>query len=419
MESSLKITFLISEIVAAGITAQVLASYLKFPSIIFLLLFGILLGQDGLGLIDPDLLGDSIEVIVSLSVALILFEGGLNLPLAQLKEVSGSLRNLVSLGVFITLLGGAIAAHWLGQFPWSLAWLYSSLVVVTGPTVINPLLKNLEIEPRIKTLLEGEGVFIDPIGAILAIVILHVVLNGDFKPLVIVEGLLLRLLVGGIIGVLGGLLLSWMLKQLRKISQELKTLVILAVIWLLFSCSQILDNESGLVTVVMAGIMLGVSEVPDEALIRQFNTQLSILSNSVLFVLLAAKLSIASLFALGWGSVLTVSCLMVLIRPLNVFVCTSNQGFDWRSQLFISWVAPRGIVAVSMASLFAISLTKQEINGGEALNALVFLTVMLTVLCQGLTANWFAKFLHLDAADAMTETEKHPSQSEVLLSTEK
>ncbi|MEL4894999.1 cation:proton antiporter [Crocosphaera sp. Alani8] len=406
MEASLKLTLLISEIVAAGITAQVLASYLKLPSIIVLLLLGIVLGQDGLGLIEPNLLGDSIEVIVSLSVALILFEGGLSLSITQLKEVSGSLRNLVTIGIIITSWGGAIAAHWFGQFPWPLAWLYSSLVVVTGPTVINPLLKNLEIEQRTATLLEGEGVLIDPLGAILAIVILHVVLNRDIELLMIAEGVLLRLFLGSAIGVLGGLFISWVLQQLTKLSKELKTLIILAVIWLLFSLAQILDNESGLVTVVVAGIVLGTSPMPDEVLVRQFNTQLSILSNSILFVLLAANLSIASLFALGWGSVLTVSCLMFLIRPLNVFICTWNQGFDWRSQLFISWVAPKGIIAVSMVSLFAISLTKQDINGGEALKALVFLTVFLTVFLQGLTASWVAKFLHLNPSEPIRENQK-------------
>jgi len=181
MEESLKITVLISETVVAGIFAQVLASYLQIPSIVFLLLFGILLGSDGFGFLYPSLLGNGLEVLVSLLVALILFEGGLNLKLRELGEVSSSLRNLVTIGVLITLIGSAIAAHWLSEFPWSIAFLYASLVVVTGPTVIQPLLKQVDVDRQVSTLLEGEGVFIDPIGAILAAIVLHLVLSGNVE----------------------------------------------------------------------------------------------------------------------------------------------------------------------------------------------------------------------------------------------
>lgn len=163
MEEPFNITLLMVLTVIAGIGAQVVADYLKVPSIVFLLLFGILLGHDGLGWLHPDLLGEGLEVIVSLSVALILFEGGLNLELRDLGKVSGSLRNLVTVGTLITLIGGGMAAHWLGEFPWPIAFLYASLVVVTGPTVIGPLLKQVQVEKQVATLLEGEGVLIDPV----------------------------------------------------------------------------------------------------------------------------------------------------------------------------------------------------------------------------------------------------------------
>jgi NhaP-type Na+/H+ or K+/H+ antiporter len=200
MEESLQITILISVTVVAGIAAQVFAGYFQIPSIVLLLLFGILLGRDGLGFLDPSLLGVGLEVVVSLAVALILFEGGLNLQLGELKEVSSSLRNLVTLGVLITLLGAGIAAHWLSEFPWPIAFLYASLVVVTGPTVINPLLKQIGVEKQVATLLEGEGVFIDPIGAILSVIVLHFVQSGNVQPLILIKGLVLRLGIGGAIG---------------------------------------------------------------------------------------------------------------------------------------------------------------------------------------------------------------------------
>jgi NhaP-type Na+/H+ or K+/H+ antiporter len=395
MEESLPITILISATVVAGIAAQVLAGYFHIPSIVLLLLFGILLGRDGFDFLDPSLLGVGLEVLVSLLVAVILFEGGLNLQLGELKEVSTSLRNLVTLGVLITLTGAAIAAHWLSEFPWSIAFLYASLVVVTGPTVINPLLKQIGVEKQVSTLLEGEGVFIDPIGAILAVIVLHFVLSGNVEPLILIKGLVLRLGLGIIIGVGGGWLLSQLLKQDQFLSQELKNLVVLASVWGLFSLAQALRGESGLVVAVVMGIVLRASNLPSELLLRGFNEQLSILANSILFILLAADLSIASIFALGWGSVLAVLVLMLIIRPINILISTWNQDLNWQQQLFLSWVAPRGIVAASLASLFAISLTKQGINGADSIKALVFLTIMMTVFLQGLTAGWVASLLNL------------------------
>ncbi|MBD2535589.1 sodium:proton antiporter [Nostoc flagelliforme FACHB-838] len=395
MEESLPITILISVTVVAGIAAQVLAGYFHIPSIVLLLLFGILLGRDGFDFLDPSLLGVGLEVLVSLLVAVILFEGGLNLQLGELKEVSTSLRNLVTLGVLITLTGAAIAAHWLSEFSWSIAFLYASLVVVTGPTVINPLLKQISVQKEVSTLLEGEGVFIDPIGAILAVIVLHFVLSGNVEPLILIKGLVLRLGLGIIIGIGGGWLLSQLLKQDQFLSRELKNLVVLASVWGLFSLAQALRGESGLVVAVVMGIVLRASNLPSELLLRGFNEQLSILANSVLFILLAADLSIASIFALGWGSVLAVLVLMLIIRPINILISTWSQDLNWQQQLFLSWVAPRGIVAASLASLFAVSLTKQGINGGDSIKALVFLTIMMTVLLQGLTAGWVASLLNL------------------------
>ncbi|NET40165.1 MAG: hypothetical protein F6K19_50885 [Cyanothece sp. SIO1E1] len=196
MDAPFEITLQIVIAILAGISAQVLGEYLKVPSIIFLLLFGLSLGSDGLGILHPSLLGTGLEVIVALSVALILFEGGLSLELRDLGRVSGSLRNLVTFGIFITLIGGGMAAHWLGEFPWPIAFLYASLVVVTGPTVINPLLKQVKVDRQIAALLEGEGVLVDPVGAILAVVVLDIILNGEADPLPIIGGLLIRLGIG-------------------------------------------------------------------------------------------------------------------------------------------------------------------------------------------------------------------------------
>lgn len=402
MEDSLTITVLISATVAIGIGAQVLARYLQIPSIVFLLLSGIALGSSGLRLLEPSLLGSGLEVIVSLAISLILFEGGLNIQIRELSSVSVSLRNLITLGVLITLCGGAIAAHALSKFSWSIAFLYGSLVVVTGPTVVTPLLKLVGVKRRVATLLEGEGILIDPIGAILAVITLNIVLSGNVAPLILLKGLLLRLGIGIAIGLGAGGLLSLLLKQSKFLPQELKNLVVLATVWGAFSLAQALRSESGLLVAVVTGIVLRAACVPEERLLRQFNEQLGILANSVLFILLAADLSIASIIALGWESVLVVLALMLVVRPINILASTWNRGFDWRQQFFLSWVAPRGIVAASIASLFSISLSKQGISGGDALKALVFLTILMTVFVQGLTAGWVASWLGLRANQVRT-----------------
>ncbi|MEL6911352.1 MAG: cation:proton antiporter [Cyanobacteria bacterium J06648_1] len=399
MEESFQITIQIIIVVLAGISAQIVGEYLKVPSIVFLLIFGILLGSSSLDILHPQDLGVGLEVLVALSVAIILFEGGLNLELRELGKVSGSLRNLVTIGTLITLIGGGMAAHWLAEFPWSIAFLYASLVVVTGPTVIGPLLKQVRVDRQVATLLEGEGVLIDPVGAILAVVVLNTILNTNAAPLDIMSGLLLRLGIGSVVGGLGGWLLGLLLKQTNSISDELKNLVVLAGVWGLFGLSQTLRSESGLMATVVAGIVVKASALPEERLLKRFKGQLTVLCVSVLFILLAADLSIASVFALGWGSVLAVAVLMVVVRPISVAVCTWNSDLNWRQKAFLAWVAPKGIVSASVASLFAILLTEKGINGGDAIKALVFLTILMTVFFQGLTARWVANWLKITSSD--------------------
>jgi len=400
MEGSFEITLQIVIAVLAGITAQVIGEYLRVPSIVFLLLLGIVLGSDVFNVLHPQELGVGLEVLVALSVAIILFEGGLNLELRELGKVSGSLRNLVTIGTIITLFGGGIAAHQLAEFPWSISFLYASLVVVTGPTVIGPLLKQVKVDRQVSTLLEGEGVLIDPVGAILAVVVLNTIVNANSDPLGIVSGLVLRLGIGSIVGGIGGWVLGLVIKNTDRLSEELKNLVVLAGVWGLFVLSQEIYSESGLMATVAAGIVVKAFALPEERLLKRFKGQLTVLCVSVLFILLAADLSIASVVALGWGSVLAVAALMLVVRPINIFVCTANSDLNWRQKVFLSWVAPKGIVSASVASLFAILLTEKGINGGASIKALVFLTIIMTVFCQGLTAGVVAHWLRITSSEA-------------------
>lgn len=401
MDGSFTLTLQIVIAVFAGITAQVLGETFKVPGIVFLLIIGVALGSDGLNILHPSDLGAGLEVIVALLVAIILFEGGLNLELRDLGRVSSSLRNLVTIGTGITLFGGSMAAHWLGEFPWQLAFLYASLVVVTGPTVISPLLKQVAVDRQVATILEGEGVLIDPVGAILAVVVLDTILNSEAGAMEFFSGLFLRGGIGIAIGVIGGGIIGLLLKRhLTFLSEDLKNLVVLAGVWGIFGVSQMIRSESGLMAVVLAGVVVRALSVPEERMLRRFKGQLTMLGVSVLFILLAADLSIASVFALGWGSVLTVLCLMFIIRPLSVWICTIGSQLNWRQKLFVAWVGPKGIVSASVASLFAILLTQSGITGGDSLKAIVFLTIMMTVVIQGLSARWVARWLNLTSEGA-------------------
>lgn len=397
MEFSL--SFVIVMAIVAGIAARVTANFFRVPSIVFLLIFGVALGGDGLNLVQPRLLGDGLAAIVSISVALILFDGGLNLQLKELGKVSESLRNLITIGALITLLGGGIAAYWLSEFPWTIAFLYASLVVVTGPTVVNPIIEEVGLDRRLATILEGEGVLIDAIGSVLAVVVLDVALNPSAGAFEVVIDLVERLGVGGVLGAIAGWLLGKFLQKATFLAEDTKSAVVVAAVLGLFETAQQIQSESGLTAVVVMGIVLRAAEIPNNRALLKFKSQLVALIVSVLFILLSANLSIPSIFALGWDGVKTVLFLMLVVRPLNVIVSTWNSGFSWRQKAFLAWCAPRGIVAASVASLFSILLTERGVNGGESIKALVFLTIAMTVFLQGLSAKLVAKLLGLNQPD--------------------
>ncbi len=272
--------------------------------------------------------------------------------------------------------------------------------MVTGPTVIGPLLKQVSVDKQVAALLEAEGVLIDPVGAILAVLVLNIILNGNADLLVLFRDLIVRLFVGALVGVAGGWLLGFILKRSQFLSEDLKNLVVLASLWGFFGLAEEIRSESGLMATVLSGIVLRAAAVPEERLLRRFKGQLTVLAISMLFVLLAADLSLASVVALGWGSLFTVLALMWVVRPINVWVCTWNSGLNWRQKLFVCWVAPRGIVSASIASLFAILLTQRGINGGDSIKALVFLTIIMTVFVQGLTAGRMAQLLGITSKSA-------------------
>ncbi len=377
----------------AGVLAQIIAVYLGIPSIVFLLVFGVILGPELLGFVDPGSFGTGFEVLIKLFVAFILFEAGLNLEKDEIKKHRTFILPLITVGALITMVGGAFFAWLISDFTWSQAFLFGSLVIVTGPTVIQPLLRRINVRSNLKNILEFEGVFIDPIGAIIAIFVFEVVLRIDQSLFTAVNLVFLRFGVGLVIGLIGGYLISFLINKFEIQLDENQDFFVLAFALGIYALAESLLPESGLMAAVASGVVVGNLHIPNEQNLKKFKGKISILFISLLFVLLAASLELDYVYALGFKGVLIVLALIFIVRPLTVFVSSINSELSFREKAFISYISPRGIVAASIASLIGIELKKRGIPGGESVQGLVFLTIAITVIFQGLTANSVSKFL--------------------------
>jgi len=380
--------------IAVGIVAQSAARHLRVPGIVLLLLGGGALGPDGLDWVRPNDLGDGLFPIVDLAVAVILFEGGLNLDLARLRRSGRPIRRLVTVGGLVTLAGATIVAVALLDWPWSRALLYGGLAVVTGPTVVGPLIRTLRLRPKVATVLEAEGVMIDPIGAILAVLLLEVTLAPDAASwLSESRALLLRIGFGSIAGIAAGFAIAGALRVKNFIPEGHGNIFVLASVLLLTQGCDVILSHSGILAVTIAGIVVGNLPTRIDRDLREFKDQLSILLIGLLFVLLAAGVRIADVEKLGWGGIAVVAALVFAVRPLTVAVSTAGSDLTWRERALIAWIAPRGIVAAAVASVTAIAMDHEGGGGGDELRALVFLTIAGTVLLAGFTAGPMAKLL--------------------------
>ncbi|MFN2565655.1 MAG: cation:proton antiporter [Gemmatimonadaceae bacterium] len=398
-------TALLTIVVAAagGLLAQLIGHRWRMPAIVPLLAFGVLLGPSVLGVVHPEALGAGLPVIVKLAVAVILFDGALNLRLGDLRRAMHEVRNLVTIGVVVTWIGATLAAHFVARLSWPVAIIFGALMTVTGPTVVQPLLKRVPLPRRVKTALEGEAILIDPVGAVLAVAVLDVVLGmAGVRSIGVLGGIWAyfgRLIVGLAIGVAGAAVLSRLLKRPHLVPAELANLVVLAGVWAAFGVAERLHGESGIMAAVAMGLAFQREAVPEEQRLRRFKEQLTVLGISLLFVLLAASLPLDVLLSEGWPGVLTVVALMLVVRPVDAIVSLRRSTLSWREKAFIAWIAPRGVVAASVASLFALELREAGYTEGSRLLAITFLTIALTVTLQGLTAAPVARLLKLQSLE--------------------
>ena len=403
-------------IVILGILAQWVAWKFKIPAILPLILIGLSVGpiatiftEDGSKLIEPIwngesglFPGESLFYFVSLAIGIILFEGGLTLKKGEILNVGFVIVKLITVAVIITFIGAGIAAHYIFDLSWQISFLFASLIIVTGPTVITPILRNIPLKKDISTILKWEGILIDPIGALVAVLVFEFISAGkgkEYTSTVLLEfGKIV--LFGFTFGFTFAHALAYSIKK-NIIPHYLLNVLTLAAVLGVFVLSDQFAHESGLLAVVVMGMVMGNIDLPNLKELLYFKESLSVLLISILFILLAANINMEDLYLVFTSKAIWLFAVIVfVVRPVGVFISSINSSLKFNEKLFISWVGPRGIVAAGIASLFGIELANQGVEGAEYITPLVFMIVLGTVLLNATTARLFAQLVGVFLKDS-------------------
>ncbi len=379
---------------AAGMLTQVIAHHTSIPAILLLLVAGVLLGPDGLGAVNPEVLGSGLSGVVDVAVAVVLFEGGLNLNVARVTRRASPIRRLVTLGAVSTGLATALLTRWLLSWDSRLCVLVGALLVVTGPTVVNPLLKRVRVDTSVATVLEAEGVFIDAIGATLAMIALEGVLSpssAGWGPVHLVA----RLGVGALLGLVGGFAVVGVFRSRSLVPDRFENVTALALAVLLFTGSNAIMPESGIAAALVAGIVVGSKKPRLWRRLHDFKEQLTVLLLGLLFVLLSADVRLSEVLDLGLPGLLVALGIVFVVRPIAVLLSTVGTELSWQQRALLAAVGPRGIIAAAVATFFATALTEQGVEGGRELRALVFLVIVASVTSASLLLAPLASVLGL------------------------
>ena len=397
-------------IIILGILAQWVAWRFKIPAILPLILIGLLVGPIAAEFLTDDKTkyiepiwngtyglfpGDGLYYFVSLAISIILFEGGLTLKRDEIKNVGPVITKLITLGSSVTFFGAGFLAHYIFDLSWEVSFLFSGLIIVTGPTVITPILRNIPLRKDISAVLKWEGILIDPIGALVAVLVFEFISVGGgsgFTKTALTEfGKIL--LFGTSFGFTFAHALTFVINK-KWVPHYLLNVVSLSTVLFVFVESEIFAHESGLLAVVVMGMVLGNGKLKNLKELLYFKESLSVLLISILFILLSANINMVDLMLLyNWKTALLFFLIVFIIRPLGVFLSTYKSNLKFKEKLFISWVGPRGIVAAGIASLFGSKLLKQGVEGAEYITPLVFMIVLGTVLLNATTARLFAKIV--------------------------
>ncbi|MBX2843817.1 MAG: cation:proton antiporter [Flammeovirgaceae bacterium] len=404
----------LAALLVLGLLAQWLAWRIKVPAILPLIIIGLLVGPiwsmisyDGQKFIDGDNIfqGEFLFDVISISVGLILFEGGLTLKLKEVNSLAKTVRNLIIVGTIVTLFGGAMVAHYVLGMSMRFAFLFGSLIIVTGPTVIGPILRNVKPNFRINTVLKWESILIDPIGALIAILIYEFIVSG--KPgeqftIFALKSFMVTILSGAIVGGAFAFILHYVLTR-NLIPKYLRNVVVLAMVIMTFALSDVIHAESGLLAVTLLGMILANLKIENLKEILSFKEDIVLILISFLFVLLSSRIQAEDIITiLNPSSFILFFVVVFILRPISVFLSTIKSELSFKEKLFISWISPRGIVSAGVASIFAIRLVPildgnpgslMEIFHAKLLLPLTFFIIVGTVVLQGITAKPLAKLL--------------------------
>lgn len=386
----------LSAILVIGIAAQWIGWRLAIPSILILLLAGLVAGPVT-GFIEPDeLFGDLLLPIVSLSVAIILFEGGLSLKIDELRQSGRAVVNLVTGGVVITWVLASVAAYYIFDIELQLAILTGAILTVTGPTVIGPLLRHIRPSGKGATTLKWEGILNDPIGALLAVLVFEAIatgeLGGSFGTIALefMKSIGIGVLLGGL-----GAGLAVVLLHRYWAPEFLHEVISLSIVIGVFTLSNELAHESGLLAVTLMGVIMANQRYTSVKHIVEFKENLRVVLVSALFIILAARIELSQLEDIAWQATAFVAALIFVVRPAAVFLSTTGAGLTWKDRLFVSWMAPRGIVAAAITAVFALGLVNAGYEEAESLVPIMFAVIVGTVVFYGLTAGRVARALGL------------------------
>ncbi|MBD1574198.1 sodium:proton antiporter [Vibrio sp. S17_S38] len=387
-----QIGLMLAAVGLVGLGCQWLAWRMKLPAILFLLIAGFIIGPITHVFAPNDMFGDLLFPLISLAVAVILFEGSLTLNLKEIRGVNRTVMNIVTVGALISWGLTSVFTFYILDFSWPLALLFGSLTVVTGPTVVVPLLRTVRPKAKLANILRWEGILIDPIGALFIVIVYEFIVSSSKVHSLAVFGLIL--LIGIVLGVVTGALLAQILRR-RLLPEYLQPFAVLTLVLGVFAISNHLESESGLLAVTVMGMWLANAKGVNIQNILHFKENLTILLISGLFLMLSARMELNDFMALGVGSAILFVAIQLVSRPIAIFISTIGSSLNFKEKAFIAWVAPRGIVAASISSLFAIKLVESGVEEASLLVPLTFMVIVGTVVLQSMTARPLANALKL------------------------
>lgn len=391
---------IVSIVLVFGAVAKIVADRYRVPSIIFLLLSGILLGPSGLNIVTQSVFGDSLSSIVGFAVAIIVFEGSFHLDITKVQRASKSTIRLITIGALIAFIGTAVAVFFIIGASFELSLLIAALLVATGPTVITPIMSVVDIRPPVETAMETEGIVNDVSAAILAVVIFEaLILTDSNNPINFAVKFGERLMVGigiGLVGAYALYRLAGFIQNQNNSEQDIEIVVLVGAV-AMFASANFVVAEAGVAAVAVSGIVLGNIDFPFRADVGRFAGSITPVVLSLVFIILASLVEVSTLIDLFWYEGLAVILLIIfVIRPLLVFISCYDGLINTREKIFISFVGPRGIIPASVASLFAIDL--RDIGMVEEANILVstvFLVIFATVFIEAGPARYIAERLKI------------------------